>query len=167
MDALARIPLTNALCKANLAAGTTTTLTTVSSTSGNLIYAIRGKAYSKADFTNGATPTTDAVTGAAFLPIPANYGSIFVVGLNAAGTMKVVQGDVGALDANGAFYKAPLFGALPDDFCPIGYEVVKCGATYVATTTGWLFGTHNQSSVTGVTYTFDDVVGLTDRPQIA
>ena len=167
MDNLAQIPLTLTTTKAGLAAGTTTTLSTVSSTSGYLIFAIKGKAYKFADFTNGATPTTDYATGAAFLPVPANYGSVFVIGLDKAGAMKVVQGQVVALDATGAFKTAPQFGAFPDNFCPIGYEVIKCASTYVATTTGWLFGAHNQSAVTGVTYTLVDVLTLPDRPQVA
>jgi hypothetical protein len=49
---------------------------------------------------------------------------------------------------------------------PIGYLVIKAGSTANATT-GWIFGTSNMAAVTGITYTFVDVIGLPDRPQIA
>lgn len=155
-------PLTMCLSKVTLAAGTTTTL----STTGTTTFTIRGKAYTKTAITNGATPTTDAATGNAFIPVPANFGSIFMVGLTAAGALAVVQGTVVPLDTAGAFINAPSFGALPLDFCPIGYLVIKAGSTASAAP-GWLFGTNNNSSVTGITYTFVDVTGETDRPQIA
>ena len=169
MDNLQAIPITMCLSKVTLAAGTTTTI----DTTGTTIYSIRGKAYSKAAITNGATPTTDWATGLSFKPIPIpntapnlalGYGSIFMVGLDHAGTVRVVQGSIEALDGTGAFINAPQFGAFATDFCPIGYIVVQLGATAVAT---WTFGTNNLSSVTGVTYTFVDVVGEPDRPQVS
>lgn len=177
MDNQAFVPVTMCLSKVALAAGTTTTI----STTGTTIYSIRGKAYSKAAITNGATPTTDYATGNAFLPIPIpntapnlalGYGSVFMVGLDHSGNIKVIQGQVAPLDVNGNFITAPQFGAFgpsgsgstDNDFCPIGYIVVKLGSTAVAT---WTFGTNNLSSVTGVTYAFQDVVGWPDRPQVA
>ena len=183
MDYQASLPATFCLSKVTLAAGTTTTL----SNTGTTTYCIKGKAYTKAAMTNAATPTTDWGTGQAFIPIPiplsspniagvpngaAGYGSIYAVGFNAAGDLKVIQGQIAALDANGAFITAPQFGAMgpqgsqpgSNDFCPIGYIVVKLGATAVAT---WTFGTNNMSGVTGVTYTFVDVITLPDRPQIS
>ena len=178
MDGQMSAPFTGALCKANLAAGTTTTLTTVSSTSGNLVYAIRGKAYSHADWTNQATPTTDYATGKAFIPVLASQGSVFMVGLDHSGNMKVIQGTVASLDGiagSGLFtIQAPEFGALGaagsgstgNDFCPIGYIVIQAGTT-ANNTTGWIFGTSNMSAVTGITYTFVDLVGMTDRPQVS
>lgn len=87
-----------------------------------------------------------------------------MVGLNAAGALQVVQGQITALDSSGAFITAPQFGGLPTDFCPIGYIVIKLGSTAVA---AWTFGANNLSGVTGVTYTFVDIVGVPDRPQIS
>lgn len=162
MDIQSLAPLTTALVKATLAAGTTTTL----SSTGTIVYAIRGKAYSASALSNTATPTTDAATGNAFVGVTANNGSIFLVGLNAAGALKCVQGSIAPLDATGKFINAPQFGEPPLDFCPIGYLVIKAGSTANATT-GWIFGTSNNSSVTGITYTFVDVIGLPDRPQVA
>lgn len=183
MDQLAQIPLTLALQKAGLAAGTTSTL----STTATVPFAIGGKAYSKTAITNGATPIVDYATGLAFVPIPiplsspnlpsvpnnaAGYGGIFTVGFDHSGNVKVIQGQITALDASGNFITAPQFGGLgPDgsgstdnDFCPIGYIIVKLGSTAVAT---WTFGTNNLSAVTGVTYVFQDVITLPGRPQIS
>lgn len=180
MDVQASIPVTMNFTKATLAAGTTTTI----STTGTTTYAIRGKFYNKTAITNGATPTTDYATGAAFLPIPipntapnlaAGYGSVYTVGLDSAGNIRVIQGTVVPLDASGNFINAPQFGGMGgqgssnaastnNDFCAIGYIVVKLGSTAVAT---WTFGTNNLSGVTGVTYTFVDVATLPDRPQIS
>lgn len=162
MDYQALMPLTAAFVKVTLAAGTTTTLTNT----GTIPYAIRGKAYSKGAMTNNATTTTDAATGVAFLPVPANFGSVYLVGLNAAGTLVAVQGNVVPLLVTGLFLQAPQFGGPPLDFCPIGYIIIKAGST-ASSAPGWLYGTNNMSGVTGIVYTFVDVIGLPDRPQIA
>ena len=181
MDNQSLAPITMCMVKAGLAAGTTTTLTTTASPASNLIYAIRGKVYTAANLSNTATPTTDWATGIAFNPIPipatapnlaVGYGSIFMVGLDAGGTVRVIQGSIEAMDATPAFIRAPQFGGLgpqgsastDNNFCPIGYIIVKLGSTAVAT---WTFGTNNLSSVTGVTYTFVDVCTIPDRPQVA
>lgn len=162
MDYQQSVPVTMCLSKVTLAAGTTTTL----SNTGTTVYAIRGKAYSKAAMTNAATPTTDAATGAAFTGVLRNKGCVFLVGFNAAGSLLAVQGTITDLDVDGNFVVAPNFGSPPLDFCPIGYLVIKAGAT-ANNTTGWIFGTSNMSSVTGITYTFADAVGMPDRPQVA
>lgn len=162
MDYQQSVPYTLAFGKATLAAGSTTTL----SSTGTLAFAIRGKAYSHAALSNTATPTTDWSTLAAFLGVKANKGSVFVVGYNANGDLKAVQGSIEDLDSSGAFINAPQFGGLPLDFCPIGYIVIKAGSTADAVT-GWVFGSSNMAAVTGITYTFVDVVGLPDRPQIS
>jgi hypothetical protein len=160
MDFLSQQPLTGCLVKATIAAGTTTTL----STTGTTAYAIQGKAYSTAAKTNAATPTTDATTGAAFVAVGANFGSVFTVGLDSSGAIKVVQGTVTALDSSGAFIVSPQFGSTPDTVCPIGYIVIKCGST----ASNWTFGSSNLSAATGVTYTFVDcALGLPGRPQVS
>ncbi len=189
MDIHSLQPITICLSKSGLAAGTTTTLTTVpvGATGQLTVYAIKGKIYNKAALTNQATPTTDFATGNTFIPIPIplsnpnlpsvtngalGYGSVYVVGFDSGGTLRVVQGQIAALDVNGNFITAPQFGgdgpAGPNtgnnDFCPIGYIVIKLGSTAVAT---WTFGANNLSGVTGVTYAFIDVLMLPDRPQVA
>lgn len=161
MDALSQVPLTLATKKAGLGAGTTTTF---SFTANPLEYAIKGKFYSKATQTNAATPTTDAVTGAAFVALTAGYGSVYVFGYDAAGNIKVMQGKVEALDSQGNFVYAPQFPLIPDSICPFGYLVAKGGATLSGS---WTFGASNLSGVSGMTYAFQDVLTLPDRPQVS
>lgn len=146
--------------KAGLTAGTTTTY----NTANTVQYSVRGKAYSKAAVTNGATPTTDAADGLAFTGITANQGSVFTFGFDSGGNIKVIQGSVEALDVSGNFINAPQFGMCPDTITPFGYLVVK-GASNLSGT--WTFGSSNLSSVTGMTYTFVDVMVLPDRPQVS
>ena len=160
MDALQQVPLTLCLGKVALAAGTTSTL----SNTGATVYAIRGKACTRAAMANTATPIVDAATGLAFPPIVANQGTIVVVGFDAAGNLKAAQGSVQALDATGSFVLAPQPPAVPDTMCPIGYIVLKAGSTLAGS---WQFGTNNLSAVTGMTYTFVDLITLTDRPQVS
>lgn len=160
MNQLEQLALTMCLSKATLAAGTTTTI----STTGTTTYTIQGKAYTKTAITNGATPTTDAATGAAFPSFSANNGTVVVVGLNAAGSVVAAQGTTQGLDVSGAFIQAPLMPNVPDTMCPIGYIILKGGSTLASAFT---FGSSNLSSVTGMTYTFVDVTMLPMRPQIA
>lgn len=167
MDNLKMAPLTLCLSKATLAAGTTTTY----STTGTTVYAIKGKAYSTAAKTNVATPTVDITDGLAFTPVayPASssvggQGSVFVFCFDSGGTLRVAQGTVEQLDILGNFINAPQFPIIPDTVCPFGYLVVKLGPTAVA---NWTFGSSNLSGVTGVTYTFVDVITLPDRPQVS
>lgn len=160
MDALQFPPLTMATGKAGLAAGTTTTLTIGTTTP----YCIQGKAFSRASVSNTATPTTDANTGVAFLPIPVGSGAVFVICVNAAGALRVVQSAIQALDASGNFLYAPTFPGVPDDVCPIGYLVTRVGSTGAA----WTFGASNLAGPpTGVTHTFVDVMTLPGRPQVS
>lgn len=189
MDVVAKAPISMCLSKATLAAGTTTTI----STTGTITYLIESFFYTKTAITNGATPTTDYVTGNAFVPIPipltstglppsvpgacAGYACAYTVGLDHSGNIKVIQGPIVGLDANGNFISAapslsPSLGpagpnpgtiaggvSADNDFCPIGLIAVKLGASAVAT---WTFGTNNLSSVTGVTYSFNDCASIPD-----
>lgn len=146
--------------KAGLAVGTTTTLTT-----GNIAEcSIRGKAVKKAATSNMATPTTDAVTGAAFTGIaPSKYG-VFVICLDASGNLKAVQGQISDL-VGGNIVLGPWYGPDSPDLVPIGAVLVKCASN--AST--WTFGSSNFSGPpTGVTFTFTDFVGgMPARPQAA
>jgi len=160
MDVYAQAPLTACLGNATLVAGTTTTIT-----NSAVAYTINGKSYSKAGVSNGATPTTDLATGLAFVPVPANKGCVFLIGYNAAGNQLATQGDLFDLDPSGNFVIAPNFGPVPANFCPVGYQVIKAGATTVAP--GWIFGTSNQAAVTGVSYALVNITTLPDRPQVS
>lgn len=176
MDMQQAIPVTMNFTKATLAAGTTTTI----STTGTTTFAIRSKFYTKTAITNGATPTVDFATGAAFLPIPIpntapnlalGYGCVFTIGFDTGGNVRAIQGTIVPLDISGNFINAPQFGALgpsgsgstDNNFCPIGYVLVELGATAVAT---WTLGTNNWNA-TGVTATFIDICTLPDRPQVS
>lgn len=189
MDTVAKAPVTMCLSKATLAAGTTSTL----STTGTTTYLIESFFYTKGALSSVATPTTDWVTGNAFVPIPipltstglppgvpgacAGYACAYTIGFDHSGNLKAIQGPIVGLDANGNFISggptlSPALGpAGPNpgsiaggvspnsDFCPIGFVVTKLGSTAVAT---WTFGTSNFSSVTGVTWSFNDISSLPD-----
>lgn len=162
MDILQAAPVTLGPIKATVVASTTTTL----SNTGTMNALIRGKGVQVSAWSTTATPTTDANTAAAFIGVVANKGSVYVIGFNAAGTMKVAQGTIESLDTSGNFVNAPQFPGLPNDFAPASYLVIKAGSTANATT-GWIFGTSNNSAVTGITYTFVDISSLPDRPQVS
>ena len=148
--------------KATLAAGSTTTVSTTTAAS----FTIQGKMYlQSAAWSNKAHPTTDANTAAAFVNIPANYGSVIVYGTDSGGTnLLAAQGKIVPLNDAGAFIAAPDFPVIPDTMCPLGYLLIKCGST---ASSGWTPATSNQASVTGVTYTRADVSTLPPKPQIA
>lgn len=164
MDALQIVPATMCTVKATLAAGTTTTF----STTGATLYCLRGKAFSQAAAANVATPTTDATTGIAFVPVAIGYGVAFVFGYDASGAIKVSQGPQVLLDPTGAFMQAPQFPMVPDTVCPFAYMLVRLAPSTAAVpaVATWTMGTNNQASVTGVTYTRVDVMTMPDRPQV-
>lgn len=147
--------------KAGMAAGTTSTLTTANAQE----FSIMGKSYKKAATSNEVTPTTDAITGAAFLPIAAGKGSVFSICRDVAGGLKVIQGQIVDLSPLGAFVHAPWFGPSSNDLAPIGYILVRA-AVGAAT---WTFGTSNLTGPpSNVTIAYVDCVdGLPSRPQIA
>lgn len=171
MDNQSAAPITMNFSKATLIAGTTTTFTNT----GTTTFAIRGKFYTKTAMTNAASPTTDWSTGNAFLPVLANQGSIYMVGFDSTGAVRVIQGTIVALDgivSSNKFIVYPQFGGMGGpagsgstnfDFCPIGYVVIQCLTTFV-TAGGFLLGTTSWTA-TGVTATFVDVCGWPDRPQ--
>lgn len=164
MDNLQAAPGTFCTSKAGLAAGTTSTY----STTGATLYCIRGKAYSAAAAANAATSTTDANTGLAFPAQAIGTGSVYVFGYNAAGAVRVVQGQVVTLDASGAFAIAPQFPVIPDTVCAFGYLLVQLAPATAAVpaVAAWTFGANNQAAVTGVTYQRQDLMTIPDRPQI-
>lgn len=159
MDNLQTAPITMCFANAGLAVGTTTTI----STGKAVDYAIRSKAYTRAALGNAATPTTDAATGNAFPSISRNQGTVVVIGLDAAGNVRAMQGTTAPLDGGGAFATAPQFPVVPDWICPIGYFLVRADNTF---TGSWTFGGSNFAGITGLTATPVNVVHMPDRPQI-
>ena len=126
-------------------------------TTATATYSINGKAYTKAAATGGTAPTTDAATGAAFKPVEPGYGTVIVICL-AAGTdvaFSAIQGEIVPIAANsaqyvaGEFVAAPEFPAIPDGYCPIGYQLVRVATDYApAAGTGYVWGTHNTYETT-------------------
>ena len=91
--------------------------------------------------TNTASPTTDAKTGAAFVALGDNQATVLVWGITLAGAIALCQGsiedtEVGVTTTAGAFLKAPQFPQLPDDFCPIAYNLVRTAPSASAFTPG-------------------------------
>lgn len=146
-----------ALSKAGLAAGTTTTYTTANA----LTYTNKGQLLSFAAKTNQATPTTDALTGKAFVPLSLNQACVIAFFVDASGALNVGQGPVVSnLDLTGGLAAAQ-FPQGPDTLTPFGYLLAQAGPTLSGT---WTFGTNNLSGVTGMTYTFRDVMDYPAQP---
>lgn len=162
MDILTQAPLTINLSNAGLAAGTTSTYTTTATTA----HAINGVfGTTLAAQTNTASPTTDVNTGAAFVAQKANEACVYLWGVNAAGAIKVAQGTIvptetGVTTTAGAFITVPQFPSVPNDFCPIGYCVVRTsptGSAFTFGSTAW--------AASGITTTFKNICTLPDRPK--
>lgn len=156
MDNYTINPQTLTLRKAGSVAGTTNTL---SFTAIPLPYLIRGRHYEKPTVTNGATPTLDFNSGVPFVPILPNFGSVFGLGYDALGNLRVVQGQTLPLDVAGNFIVQPDGPTTPDTIALYALLTVKVGATGAA----WTFGVSNLSGATGVTYVHIDVAGPLDR----
>lgn len=165
MDNLTLRGSTMSHVNAGLVAGTTSTYTTTASTACSF----RGKwGTALTAQTNTASPTTDATTGAAFVALGDNQCTVLVWGVNAAGAIQLSQGSiedtaVGVTTTAGAFLKLPQFPALPDDFCPIGYQLVRTAPSAAAFTPGT-----SSWTATGITCsTIQNVSVLPDRLQSA
>lgn len=151
--------------KTGLIKGTTSTLTTTVTSAGM----IGGKYVTGVGaLTNSAAPTTDAVTGAAFVALTDNQATVLVVGQNAAGTVLMAQGSivntqVGVTTTAGDFILAPQFPTLPDNFMVWGYNLVRTAPSasdYTPGTSSW--------TATGITASeFVQCGVLPDRPVTA
>lgn len=175
MDMLAGAGGNQILTKAALAAdgGAVTTY----STTGTMVFNIKGKAYTKAAVANGTTPTTDINTGAAFVKLVGGnsvantpgQGSVFLWMVNAAGTVAVAQKLISPgypqaypLDMQGNFaqpFGKPDWPPVPEGYVPFAVMTVKAGATAGLS---WIFGTNNWNA-TGVTVAVQDLGTLPDR----
>lgn len=148
--------LTLCLDNPGLAEGTTVTITH----SNAISFAVDGLIYSKASASNDTLDVaTDATTGLAFLPQAASTGCVYVVGLNAAGQLIAAQGTIVDLDSGNEYETYPQFPALVDDFCAIGYILVRNSSAGSA----WTFATTNWTT-TGITTGFQGVTTLPARP---
>ena len=165
MESLNQRGMTFNHVNAGLVAGTTSSYTTTAITSAS----INGKfATALAVQTNAASPTLDVTTGVAFLPLTPNKATVLVWGINAAGAIRVAQGSIedtatGVTTVVGAFVNAPDYPDLPDDFVPMGYQLVRtapAAATFTPGSSSW--------AASGVTCSvIQNVATLPTRPQTA
>jgi len=152
-----------AVCTGVAATAATTVIVTPAGTGAKLEYTIKGKAYTMAAATF-ATPTTDIITGKAFVPLLANEGCVFLLAMDSgATTMRAAQGTIVPLNAGvwtggGARSEFP---ALPDTLAPFAYIVAK----QATTGTTWTFGTGNWNQA-GLTCAVVDILAVPSRPQV-
>jgi len=140
---------------------------TVHDTTVTITFCINGKAYTKTAITDGATPTTDHVTGAAFVGLVGTasgggQGCAFVWCLNSSGSVKVIQGPVIALNSSGDFAPvgAPQFPQIPSDVVPFAYMVSKHygqGSTFTFGSSNW--------NISGYSHAIQNILVLPNRPQ--
>lgn len=167
MDYQSLAPLTGNFINAGAVAGTTNSFTTTAA----ITPVIAGK-YGTAlgVLTNSATtPTTDANTGTTFATILPNTTAAVVFGVNAAGTLVAVQGpaiptETGVTTTVGAFILAPQFPAIPNDFGPFAYTVVRVAPSG---TSGFILGSTHWAASSMSCTTFKNICTLPARPQIA
>lgn len=163
-DELSQRGRTMNMAKSGITKGTTSTYTTTATT----VCTIRGKfATGLTAQTNVATPTTDdGNADAAFRKLTDNQATVLVFGVNAAGAIRMAQGtientDVGVTTTAGAFRNPPQFPVLPNDFCAIGYLLVRTAPDAA----DWTAGTSNWTA-TGITASaVVEVTELPARPQ--
>jgi hypothetical protein len=136
------------------AAGAVTTHDTTIS----ILYANRGRIFTKTAITTGATPTTDGNTGLA-ITLTANQARAVVWALSQAGAVSVYAGP--AVPQSGGAYleQAPQLPAIPDSVTPFAVQYLEAGSTAGTIT----FGTSNWNA-TGFTNTIHNVSTLPDRP---
>ena len=120
--------------------------------------------------TTGTTPVTDANTGAAFRALGVNKATVLVFGFPLAGgtVMAMCQGsiedtDVGVTTTVGGFRKSPQWPALPDDFCPVAYALVRTAPDAAS----WIPGTGAWDASGVTTSTVQNVFVLPVRPVAA
>ena len=146
---------TLSVANTSLIAGTTSSYTTGAAS----VHIINGKfGTALAAQTNTASPTLDATTGLAFPPLADDEACVLVFGVNAAGAIQLSQGALTNIEAGTTELTiAPSFPSLPEDFCPIGYAIIKnnSGSAFTTGTTSW----------SAISSTFVDVALLPDRPQ--
>ena len=127
------------------------------------IVSLRGKMTTVAADSAQATPTTDIITGAAYVSLAASQGCVFLWLTKPDGTLAVAQGPVKALKADNLFqWDASMFPGIPDGYVPFAYVVVKNGSTGSA----WVFGTGNWNA-TGIVVAVQNLCTLPDRVQVA
>jgi hypothetical protein len=140
--------------------GAATTFTTAVA----LVFALAGKAFSKAAVAGGATPTTDAYTGKT-ITIQPGKGSVVLWCFDATGAVKLVQGSSENIDDAGNFLQAPPQMYAPgDDLVPFAYSIHKNLSNGGANVTPFNVGTSLWNTANSV-HTVQDIITLPGRPQ--
>lgn len=112
------------------------------STTNATTYTIGGVQYNVAALAAAAAPTTDVRTGVAPVALLGAQACVFVIGLNASGALRFVQGPVVSFPSGAAAGDVVMsLPAMPANFCPIAYQVIKNKNT--AGTAAWTYGTSN------------------------
>lgn len=137
---------------------TATGAETVHDTTVTINYVLGGKIATKTAITDGATPTTDYVSGDA-ITLTASKARTVVWGLISGGTVKVIAGPIVDWDGT-AFNVPPDFPSIPDTFVPFAYQILKASSAAGTIT----FGSSNWNA-TGFTNSIVNVAVLPDRPQ--
>lgn len=136
---------------------------TVYDTTVAIDYCIDGKMYQKATVADGATPTTDGHTGAAFTAVLPDKICVFVWGLDSSSTVKLYQGSIEDVDGDTDVAKiSPQFPFIPNDITPFAYTIYQTDGTSAAA--GLRPGTDNWNA-TGLTVTVVNISTLPKRPQ--
>lgn len=144
---------------------TATGAETVYDTTVTISFCVDGKAYTKTAVTDGATPTTDGNTSAAFTAVLPDKVCVFVWGLNASGTVSLYQGSIEDVDGDTDTAKIyPQFPAIPDTITPFAYTIYQTDGTSAAA--GLRPGTDNWNA-SGLTVTHVNLMTMPDRPQIS
>ena len=139
---------------------TATGAETVYDTTVAITYAIDGILYVKATVADGATPTLDANTGIAFLPIQADKACVFLWCLNSANTVSVAQGEIVTVDGDTDIRKwNPQFPLVPTGTVPFAFHIIQTTGASSAFT----FGSSNWNA-TGITKLIRNLATMPARP---
>lgn len=140
---------------------TATGAETVYDTTVAISYSIDGVAYAKAAVTDGATPTTDVVSGSAFDGVTADQARCYVWTLDSAGAVGLIEGEVSTVDGETDILEKKLqFPPVPGSLTPFAYMVYQTDGTASGTLRP---GTDNWNA-TGLTVSITNVHRLPSRP---
>ena len=140
---------------------TATGAETVYDTTVTITFSINGVLYTKTAVTDGATPTTDINTAAAFTALQPDKACTFLWMLNASGTVAVAQGPIVDVDGDVDLVELqmPLFPTVKAGYVPFAYQKIQTSGASSA----WTFGVGNWNA-TGVTDIIKNISTLPSRP---
>jgi hypothetical protein len=138
---------------------------TVYDTTVTIEFAIDGIAKRKAAVTDGATPTTDGNTGAAFDPVYPDKACLFCWCLDIDGTVSLIQSEISDVDGDTDAIETPIqFPNIPSNKVMFAYTLYQ--TTGASSASGLRPGTDNWNA-TGLTATHRNVMEMPSRPVAA